>query len=808
MADILSEEIILAVDQEPFEANSNWFTILYPLLTVHGERLEANVSTFPNRVRVWYMVQPSSLRRKILPGMLWHGMIEETSAFKAYDPDRDKYQVSLRHAFSPGAPQFIEIIDLPMAEPDIALVRQEKPLTLDRRPLGEIFLRGRETVLGPFAAAWESGEVRLNSHDGEVIRMPRGLFEEHVRIEDFVHEANQFDRHHPSVLFNYHLIHRDDLDWDMLRREGETVDARPDRDVLALAANQLQFSRAEKQDLKRLLQRLQEVSLSENLVDRIRDVRLDLEQGLENIEGLVDIIGEIPQFKQLIEDHIEEVTRTRIQEQVTVRQITIQNELRALEEKRQKVEADLRRLRQVYDERVAKQDEELRQRYEQRVAALEKRDRELKAREQAITQQEARQQAEVKRLLEEYDKRGTEIADDMLLRLPVLKTLLASPGSGSAEQPDRHAAGSPRRELHLPAFVKMEKSFEHELSESEFIEQFRDVVAQRGFTFDDLDLINFHVCMKTGILTLVGGQSGTGKSSLPLLYAEALGCRDEYLHIPVQPNWLDERELLGAVNPIAGMYDPSPVGLVERLIAAEVDAGQDRGGMYIVCLDEMNLARIEHYFAQFLSVIQHPREARVLRLFNRTAVADDDPYRDYDQIPINPNTRFVGTVNIDETTHFLSAKVLDRSQFIALQPPALKAGWQVSRVSSLPGITPVRASVYETWAQPRPVPPELTDFLCNLDEALRLTNQGLGFRRFELMQRYIGAAQGLMGIDEALDFQIRQTVLPRLRKNAYRFDEMLKHLQALIKPDRFPGSCSLLERIADSEADYEFFQLL
>jgi hypothetical protein len=72
----------------------------------------------------------------------------------------------------------------------------------------------------------------------------------------------------------------------------------------------------------------------------------------------------------------------------------------------------------------------------------------------------------------------------------------------------------------------------------------------------------------------------------------------------------------------------------------------------------------------------------------------------------------------------------------------------------------------------------------------------------------VATAHGLMGPDEALDYEVRQVVLPRLRKNAYRFDDMLKRLQVLLKADRFPGCNSLLERIAAAESDYEFFQLL
>ena len=66
-------------------------------------------------------------------------------------------------------------------------------------------------------------------------------------------------------------------------------------------------------------------------------------------------------------------------------------------------------------------------------------------------------------------------------------------------------------------------------------------------------------CQPVG-LTVLAGPSGTGKSSLPRLYAEALGCRDEYLHIPVRPDWLDDRDLVGAFNALAQRFEPANAG--------------------------------------------------------------------------------------------------------------------------------------------------------------------------------------------------------------------------------------------------------
>src|SRR5262249_20155797 len=113
--------------------------------------------------------------------------------------------------------------------------------------------------------------------------------------------------------------------------------------------------------------------------------------------------------------------------------------------------------------------------------------------------------------------------------------------------------------LALPAFVHRNRPAREGkvLAETDFLAQFFRVVEQRGFVFPEQDLINFRVCGKTGGLTVLAGLSGTGKSSLPRLYAEALGCRDEYLPVAVRPEWLDDRDLIGAFNPLAQRFEPA-----------------------------------------------------------------------------------------------------------------------------------------------------------------------------------------------------------------------------------------------------------
>lgn len=201
--------------------------------------------------------------------------------------------------------------------------------------------------------------------------------------------------------------------------------------------------------------------------------------------------------------------------------------------------------------------------------------------------------------------------------------------------------------------------------EIKFIEHFVHVTHENGLQYDEKDLINFHVAMKTSNLVIIQGMSGTGKSRLVTAYAKALNIHnDQQLTvIPVRPSWSDDADLIGYVDSMHMIYRPGDSGLIDTL----KNASNERNKLFIIAFDEMNLARVEHYFSQFLSVLEMEPGKRVLRLYN-----DSLENRLYNSaqysptIPIGDNVLFVGTVNIDETTYHFSDKVLDRSNLLTL----------------------------------------------------------------------------------------------------------------------------------------------
>jgi hypothetical protein len=186
-------------------------------------------------------------------------------------------------------------------------------------------------------------------------------------------------------------------------------------------------------------------------------------------------------------------------------------------------------------------------------------------------------------------------------------------------------------------------------------------VATQGFTYPPLTLRDYFLCLQSKPFVWLLGANGIGKTRLTSLFASALtGDRaDQYRLIPVRPDWGDSSPLLGYVNLLAdggkGRYVMTP--FLDFLLRAAAPANADRA--YFLCLDEMNLARVEHYFAEALSAME--TAGRELLLPNGYA------------LPMPPNLFITGTLNTDESTHTLSRKVLDRANTLSLRAVSLQA---------------------------------------------------------------------------------------------------------------------------------------
>jgi hypothetical protein len=268
---------------------------------------------------------------------------------------------------------------------------------------------------------------------------------------------------------------------------------------------------------------------------------------------------------------------------------------------------------------------------------------------------------------------------------------------------------------------------------------------------------------------ILAGVSGTGKTWLAEAYARAVRART--CLVPVAPNWTTNEDLLGYLNPLDQEYHHTEFSrfLTE---AAEEWQRATRGGRrprrYHLILDEMNLARVEYYFARFLSVME-------LRARAEEAAIELGPNL---RVPLTPNLYFTGTVNVDETTHGFADKVYDRAQLIELP---------ITRelvAEHLEG-RPYAAVLLSIWDATHEVAP-------------------FAFRVLDEIGEYVdAAAEYETPWPQALDEQLLQKVLPKVKGTDLRLREALKAFVEVAE-DRFPLSREKAQTMLATFNDHGF----
>lgn len=288
-----------------------------------------------------------------------------------------------------------------------------------------------------------------------------------------------------------------------------------------------------------------------------------------------------------------------------------------------------------------------------------------------------------------------------------------------------------------------------------------------GLLYAKNDLINFHIAVKSSGLVILSGMSGTGKSKLITIYAKTLGLNDRFRMIPVSPAWTDDSDLLGYLDYKNMIYRPADTDLVNFLLKAQDDPEK----LYMVCFDEMNLARVEHYFSQFISVLENNDDERFIQLYNsnlENRVYNSNVYPS--RVLVRKNVIFVGTVNIDESTFHFSDKVLDRANVIKLNMCSFNELAEVKKNIISEDIDEIDFNTndfFETNNTFFTMTNNELSFLDELNCCLKENNprMGIGYRVISQINQYLSAIPQDIGYSrqEAFDNLIVQRILTKLR---------------------------------------------
>lgn len=292
-------------------------------------------------------------------------------------------------------------------------------------------------------------------------------------------------------------------------------------------------------------------------------------------------------------------------------------------------------------------------------------------------------------------------------------------------------------------------------------------LAAGGLGFARDFVANLYVSMKAHGLNLIMGPPGHGKSSAVTALARAMGHGNALLEVAVRRSWSDDRYLLGFFDSFHGRYDPGPTGLATRLVQAMRDWEGDRQGVYVVLLDEFNLAAPEYYFSQLLQLVTRPAEQeRILRLYDPAMLPAGTPATS-DLIRLPPSISFWGTINYDETTERLSPRLLDRTGMIFLGPgdivpsngasPGLAKGVSAGQLFG-EFVKKPDACPDESWEVVRPLLDLLGDVRDGWGPSIHLSPRVL-----DSVRRFLANADGILPTCVAADFAFQQRVLPVVR---------------------------------------------
>lgn len=201
-----------------------------------------------------------------------------------------------------------------------------------------------------------------------------------------------------------------------------------------------------------------------------------------------------------------------------------------------------------------------------------------------------------------------------------------------------------------------------EITLSALCEEFRIFAAGRLGLYYDISVIReFIAGLAVSHILILQGISGTGKTSLAYAFGEFLG--NPSVIIPVQPMWKERTDLLGYYNEFTKKFN-------ETMLLDKMYEANESNQMYITVLDELNIARVEYYFAEFLSLLEIPDpESRYLEVVPDVWQNDPKGLKD-GRIKLPENMWFIGTVNNDDSTFAISDKVYDRAMVLELNSKA------------------------------------------------------------------------------------------------------------------------------------------
>ena len=369
----------------------------------------------------------------------------------------------------------------------------------------------------------------------------------------------------------------------------------------------------------------------------------------------------------------------------------------------------------------------------------------------------------------------------------------------TAVKPEDKSSVTEASRFHNLSKLNDEDGEDHTFSASipldKLCRDFQNFAASRlGLYYDISDIRRFVAGLSIGRLVLLRGMSGTGKTSLAYAAGEFFG--NPSTIVPIQPMWKERSDIIGYFNEFTKRFNET------TLLCKLYEAGGSKQ-LYMTVLDEVNIARIEYYFAEFLSLLEIPDPKK--RLLDVVADSwDSDPKRLVDgKLLLPENMWFIGTANNDDSTFAISDKVYDRAAVLDLD--------RKCKPFIAPDTPPVHISYdmlcskFAEAVSSVPLSPALQEKLSRLDTYLtEVFRVSFGNRILQQIRQYVPVMVACGGTEaDALDDILARKILrkleqlsPALIKN--EVPKLALYLEELFGANAMPLSRNFLDRLQRS----------
>ncbi|AOY57212.1 hypothetical protein [Desulfococcus multivorans] len=405
-----------------------------------------------------------------------------------------------------------------------------------------------------------------------------------------------------------------------------------------------------------------------------------------------------------------------------------------------------------------------------------------------IVEQKKAELAEVEKTLRNFDQKREQMIqveerraylEREVSRLEIERNrLMAENDAGGTKNPSK----SFNDLLVAPACLNPEEFPPKRLQMDEVLalQKFKDHLVREALVFPDRVVNSFHTslkCADINPLTVMAGVSGTGKTLLPIKYAQLMGMH--LLVMAVQPRWDSPQDMFGFYNYLEKQYKATE--MAQALVRMDQyhpfmgTGGVSKDRMLMVLMDEMNLARTEYYFSEFLSKLELRRDVKdptdPSDRKRAEIVLDLGPSgTEASRLWVGGNVLFVGTMNEDETTQSLSDKVLDRSNVLRFGKPASQLTQKQESHETEKADGFLTHDVWNSWIhgfdEQSPWSRTVAGWTEAINSALQKIGRPFGYRVEKAIRSYV-ANYPRIGRGEvyklAFADQIEQKILPKLR---------------------------------------------